>query len=97
MGEEEFELLNNFYEEQISVIIKNYTKEINYIKRNRKNITRFLYLENIKCKVLYLDFQRFLDEIHRMSNEISFLEEKRLYYIKIKERQEKNSFIKKSQ
>lgn len=87
MGEEEFELLNNFYEGQISVIIKNYTKEINYIKRNRKNITRFLYLENIKCKVLYLDFQRFLDEIHRMSNEISFLEEKRLHYIKIKERQ----------
>lgn len=89
ISEVEFDLLNNFYEEQVSLIIKNYTKEINYIKRNRKNLTRFLYLENIKCKVLYIDFQRFLDEIHRMSNEIIFLEEKRLYYIKIKERQQK--------
>lgn len=87
ISEKEFDLLNNFYEEQVSLIIKNYTKEINYIKRNRKNLTRFLYLENIKCKVLYIDFQRFLDEINRMSNEIIFLEEKRLYYIKIKERQ----------
>lgn len=89
ISEVEFDLLNNFYEEQVSLIIKNYTKEINYIKRNRKNLTRFLYLENIKCKVLYIDFQRFLDEINRMSNEIIFLEEKRLYYIKIKERQQK--------
>jgi hypothetical protein len=37
--------------------------------------------------VLYLDFKRFLDEIQRMSIEIEFLENKRLGYIKIKERQ----------
>ena len=88
MSEVEFDFSNNIYKEEIDLIIKHITKDINFIKRNKKNLTRFLYLENIKGKVLYLDFQRILEEIKRMSIQIDYLENKRLYYIQIKERQQ---------
>ena len=87
MSEVEFDFSNNIYKEEVDLIIKHITKEIKFIEKNKNNLTRYLYLENIKGKVLYLDFKRFLDEIQRMSIEIQFLENKRLDYIKIKERQ----------
>lgn len=83
----EFDFSNNIYKEEVSLIINYINKEIKFIKKNKKNLTRFLYLENIKGKILYIDFQRILGEIQRMSIEIDFLENKRLDYIKIKERQ----------
>ncbi len=88
MSEVEFDFSNNIYKEEIDLIIKHITKDINFIKRNKKNLTRFLYLENIKGKVLYLDFQRILEEIKRINIQIDYLENKRLYYIQIKERQQ---------
>jgi hypothetical protein len=60
-----------------------------FIKKNKKNLTRYLYLENIKGKILFLDFQKIVEEIQRMGVEIHYLEEKRLEYFKIQEKQQK--------
>lgn len=58
MSEVEFDFSNNIYKEEVDLIIKHITKEIKFIEKNKKNLTRYLYLENIKGKVLYLDFKR---------------------------------------
>lgn len=84
----EFEYTNDIYDLEVDLIIKFINKELAFLRNNRKNLTRYLYLENIKGRILFLDFQRIIEEIQRMGVEIQFLEEKRLEYFKI---QEKNS------
>ena len=84
----EFEYTNDIYDLEVDLIIKFINKELAFVRNNRKNLTRYLYLENIKGRILFLDFQRIIEEIQRMGVEIQFLEEKRLEYFKI---QEKNS------
>jgi hypothetical protein len=84
----EFEYTNDLYDKEVDLIIKFINKELAFIKKNKKNLTRYLYLENIKGKILFLDFQKILEEIQRMGVEIQYLEEKRLEYFKIQEKQQ---------
>lgn len=84
----EFEYTNDLYDKEVDLIIKFINKEIAFIRKNKKNLTRYLYLENIKGRILFLDFQRIIEEIQRMGIEIEFLEEKRLEYFKIQEKQQ---------
>jgi hypothetical protein len=84
----EFEYTNDLYDKEVDLIIKFINKELAFIRKNKKNITRYLYLENIKGRILFLDFQRIIEEIQRMGVEIQFLEEKRLEYFKIQEKQQ---------
>lgn len=84
----EFEYTNDLYDKEVDLIIKFINKEIAFIRKNKKNLTRYLYLENIKGRILFLDFQRIIEEIQRMGVEIQFLEEKRLEYFKIQEKQQ---------
>jgi hypothetical protein len=85
----EFEYTNDLYDKEVDLIIKFINKELAFIKKNKKNLTRYLYLENIKGKILFLDFQKIVEEIQRMGVEIHYLEEKRLEYFKIQEKQQK--------
>lgn len=84
----EFEYTNGFYRQEVNLIIEFISQELVVIKKNRKNLTTFCFSENIKGKLLFIDFQRIVNEIQRMAIEIDFLENKKLYYIKIKEKQE---------
>jgi len=84
----EFEYANDLYDKEVDLIIKFINKELAFLRKNKKNITRYLYLENIKGKILFLDFQRMVEEIQRIGVEIQFLEEKRLEYFKIQEKQQ---------
>jgi hypothetical protein len=84
----EFEYTNDLYDKEVDLIIKFINKELAFIKKNKKNLTRYLYLENIKGKILFLDFQKIIEEIQRMGVEMQYLEEKRLEYFKIQEKQQ---------
>jgi len=84
----EFEYTNDLYDKEVDLIIKFINKELAFLRNNKKNITRYLYLENIKGKILFLDFQKMVEEIQRIGVEIQFLEEKRLEYFKIQEKQQ---------
>jgi hypothetical protein len=84
----EFEYANDLYDKEVDLIIKFINKELAFVRKNKKNLTRYLYLENIKGRILFLDFQRIIEEIQRMGVEIQFLEEKRLEYFKIQEKQQ---------
>jgi len=84
----EFEYTNDLYDKEVDLIIKFINKELAFLRKNKKNITRYLYLENIKGKILFLDFQRMVEEVQRIGVEIQFLEEKRLEYFKIQEKKQ---------
>ena len=84
----EFEYTNGLFEQEVDSIIKFISKELSSIRKNRKNLVAFAYSESLKGKILFIDFQRIINETQRMSVEIEFLEEKRQHYTKIKEKQE---------
>ena len=84
----EFEYTNELYDKEVDLIIKFITKELTSIRKNRKNLVKFAYSESLKGKMIFLDFQRIINETQRMSIEIQFLEDKRQHYTKIKEKQE---------
>ena len=84
----EFEYTNELYDKEVDLIIKFITKELTSIRKNRKNLVKFAYSESLKGKMIFLDFQRIINETQRMSVEIQYLEDKRQHYTKIKEKQE---------
>ena len=84
----EFEYTNGLFDQEVDLIIKFITKELASIRKNRKNLVLFAYSESVKGKIIFLDFQRIINETQRMSVEIGFLEDKRQHYTKIKEKQE---------
>jgi hypothetical protein len=83
----EFEYTNGLFEQEVDLIIKFITKELTSIRKNRKNLVKFAYSESLKGKMIFLDFQRIINETQRMSVEIQYLEDKRQHYTKIKEKQ----------
>jgi len=85
----EFEYTNGLYEQEVDLIIKFITKELTSIRKNKKNLVKFAYSESVKGKMIFLDFQRIINETQRMSIEIQYLEDKRQYYNKIKEKETK--------
>jgi len=84
----EFEYTNGLFEQEVDLIIKFISKELSSIRKNRKNLVAFAYSESLKGKILFIDFQRIINETQRMSVEIQYLEDKRQHYNKIKEKQE---------
>jgi len=84
----EFEYTNGLFEQEVDLIIAFISKELTVIRRNRKNLVKFAYTESIKGKLIYIDFQKIINETQRMSVEVEFLEEKRQHYTKVKEKQE---------
>jgi len=84
----EFEYTNGLFEQEVDLIIKFISKELSSIRKNRKNLVAFAYSESLKGKILFIDFQRIINETQRMSVEIQYLEDKRQLYNKIKEKQE---------
>jgi hypothetical protein len=84
----EFEYTNGLYEQEVDLIIKFINKELTLIRKNKKNLVKFAYSESVKGKMIFLDFERIMNEVQRMSIEINYLENKRVSYNKIKEKQE---------
>jgi hypothetical protein len=84
----EFEYTNGLFEQEVDLIIKFITKELTSIRKNKKNLVKFAYSESVKGKMIFIDFERIINETQRMSVEIEFLEEKRQHYTKIKEKQD---------
>ena len=84
----EFEYTKGLYEQEVDLIIKFITKELTSIRKNKKNLVNFAYSESVKGKMIFLDFQRLINESQRMSIEIQYLEDKRQQYNQIKEKQE---------
>ena len=85
---DEFEYTNGLYEKEVDSIINFITKELSAIRKNKKNLVKFAYSESVKGKLIFLDFQRIINETQRMSVEIQFLEDKRKHYIETKEKQQ---------
>jgi len=83
----EFENTNGLYEQETDLIINFITKQLSFIRKNKKNLVAFAYSETLKGKIIFLDFQRIINETQRMSIEINYLEDKRQHYNKIKETQ----------
>jgi hypothetical protein len=69
------------------LIINFIAKELTSIRKNKRNLVKFAYSESVKGKMIFLDFQRIINETQRMSIEIDFLENKLQEYNKIKEEQ----------
>lgn len=84
----EFEYTNGLYENEVDSIINFITKELSKIRKNKKNLVKFAYSESIKGKLIFIDFQRIINETQRMSVEIQFLEDKRQHYTEIKEKKQ---------
>jgi hypothetical protein len=84
----EFEYTNGLFCKEVDLVIAFISKELTSIKRNKSNLVNFAYSECVKGRIIYIDFQRIMNETQRMSVEINFLEEKRQYYTKIKEKKE---------
>ena len=72
----EFEYTNGLFEQEVDLIIKFISKELSSIRKNRKNLVAFAYSESLKGKILFIDFQRIINETQRMSVEIQYLEDK---------------------
>jgi hypothetical protein len=83
----EFEYTNGLYEQEVDLIIKFISRELTLIRKNRKNLVKFAYSESLKGKIIFLDFERIINETQRMSIEIQYLEDKRQHYNKIKEQE----------
>jgi hypothetical protein len=84
----EFEYTNGLFDKEVDLVIAWISEELTSIKRNKSNLVNFAYSECVKGKIIYIDFQRIMNETQRMGIEINFLEEKRQYYTKIKEKQQ---------
>jgi hypothetical protein len=85
----EFEYTNGLYEQEVDLIINFISRELTLIRKNKKNLVKFAYSESVKGKMIFIDFERIINETQRMSVEIEFLEEKRQHYTKIKEQETK--------
>ena len=83
-----FEYINEIYEIEIELMIKSMTKEISILTNLKKKLVQYAYSQSVKGKIIFLDYKSIISEAERMAIEINFLEEKRLEYIRLKEKQE---------
>lgn len=76
------------YTLDMDAVIDDITKELLFINKTRKNLIKFAYSQSVKGKIIFLDFERIISEVQRMSAEIEFLEAERQVYINAKEKQQ---------
>jgi hypothetical protein len=77
--------MENFSKEKYEQEIYLINKEINYLKKIKKNLILFSYKQFKNGTVLKLDYERFINEIERIFLEINNLENQKLIYIRLQE------------
>jgi hypothetical protein len=77
--------MENFSKEKYEQEIYLINKEINYLKKIKKNLILFSYKQFKNGTVLKLDYERFISEIERIFLEINNLENQKLIYIRLQE------------
>jgi len=77
--------MENFSKEKYEQEIYLINKEINYLKKIKKNLILFSYKQFKNGTFLKLDYERFISEIERLFLEINNLENQKLIYIRLQE------------
>jgi hypothetical protein len=77
--------MENFSKEKYEQEIYLINKEINYLKKIKKNLILFSFKQFKNGTVLKLDYERFISEIERIFLEINNLENQKLIYIRLQE------------
>jgi hypothetical protein len=85
LNRSEFSYENGIFENDIDYMIDLIKKEILSLYKLRNNIKKYAYIETKNSKLLISKFNSLIDEVSRISVEISILEQKKNEYIKIKE------------
>jgi hypothetical protein len=85
LSRSEFSYENGIFDDDIDYMIELIKKEIISLYKIRTNMKMFAFAEVKNCKLLPSKFNSLIDEVSRMSVEISVLEQKKQEYIKIKE------------
>ena len=85
LNRSEFSYSNSIFEDDIVYIIDVIDLEIISLHKIKNNIKKFTYIECKKGNLTLLKFNSLIDEMSRMNNEIFFLEQTKLQYIRIKE------------
>jgi hypothetical protein len=85
LSRSEFSYENGVFNDDIDYMIGLINKEITSLYKLRNNIRRFAYIETKNCNLFALKFNSLIDEVSRISVEISILEQNKNEYIKIKE------------
>jgi len=70
--------------DELAYIKSKIDEEIKELKYYKANLRKFFYTESVKGKLRALDFNRIVDEIERLSIEISYLENQKNEYNNIK-------------
>jgi len=85
LNRSEFSYENGIFENDIDYMIGLIKKEILSLYKLRNNIKKYAYIETKNSTLLISKFNSLIDEVSRISVEISILEQKKNEYIKIKE------------
>jgi len=85
LNRSKFSYENGIFDNDIDYMIDLIKKEILSLYKLRNNIKKYAYIETKNSKLLISKFNSLIDEVSRISVEISILEQKKNEYIKIKE------------
>jgi hypothetical protein len=85
LNRNKFSYENGIFDNDIDYMIDLIKKEILSLYKLRNNIKKYAYIETKNSKLLISKFNSLIDEVSRISVEISILEQKKNEYIKIKE------------
>lgn len=77
--------MENFSKEKYEQEIYLINKEINHLKKIKKNLILFSFKELKNGIILKLDYDRIICEIERIFLEINTLENQKLIYIRLQE------------
>jgi len=85
LNRSKFSYENGIFDNDIDYMIGLIKKEILSLYKLRNNIKKYAYIETKNSTLLISKFNSLIDEVSRISVEISILEQKKNEYIKIKE------------
>lgn len=76
---------NDVISDDLECIIAIINDEILFLNKLKMNMRKFAYMESLKGTIIFVKFNSIIDEICRITLEVSVLEQKKNEYIKIKE------------
>jgi hypothetical protein len=76
---------NNVISDDLDYIIAIIDDEILFLNKLKMNLRKFAYMESLRGTIIFVKFNYIIDEICRITLEVSVLEQKKNEYIKIKE------------
>jgi hypothetical protein len=85
LSRNEFSYQNGIFNNDIDYIIDLINKEILSLHNIKNNVKRFAFHEVKNSKLGLIKFNSLIDEVSRISVEISILEQKKNEYLRIKE------------